>query len=96
MRRLLMMLVFALAFGAAQGCSGDKADGPGADQEGGGQAGRDGDEEQKEGEHEGAGVGDFIDYATGKLPIEKGRQIEKQVRDIQAEANKRLEDAMGE
>ncbi len=40
-------------------------------------------------------VSDFVDYATGKAPIEHGERIKRKFRKIQDEHNKRLEEAMG-
>jgi hypothetical protein len=44
----------------------------------------------------GAGVSDFVDYAIGKMPIEQGERIKRDIRDTAAEHNKRLEEAMDE
>ncbi|MHC4506355.1 MAG: hypothetical protein ACYTFI_23925, partial [Planctomycetota bacterium] len=41
-------------------------------------------------------VSDFADYATGKKPIEQGKQIKRRFRKIQDEHNRKLEEAMGE
>ena len=40
-------------------------------------------------------VGDFVDYATGKGPIEHGKRIKRRLRKIQDERNKRIEEQMG-
>lgn len=57
-------------------------------------------ETRADGAEEGVGIGadirEFVDYATGKTPIERGEQIKKQIRDIQAERNRQLEGVMGE
>ena len=52
-------------------------------------------EEVQEQKGIGDNVGDFVDYATGKAPIEHGKRIKRRFRNIQAEHNKRLEEAMG-
>ena len=40
-------------------------------------------------------ISDFADYATGKGPIEHGKRIKRRFRKIQAEHNRKLEEAMG-
>jgi len=54
-------------------------------------------EEKEVQEQQGIGedVSDFVDYATGKKPIEQGKQIKRRFRKIQAEHNRRMEEAMG-
>lgn len=42
------------------------------------------------------GVSDFIDYAIGKTPIERGERMKKQIRDAAAKRNKQFEDVMNE
>ncbi len=42
------------------------------------------------------GVKDFIEYATGKAPIEQGERLKKQIHDISAERQRQSDEAMGE
>ena len=95
-RSAVLVAVFVAAVGAAFGPGAGCAEKETAPEGAQAQQGEEADRTEDPGADAGAGVGDFVDYATGKLPIEKGRQIERKVRDIQAEHNRQLEEAMGE
>lgn len=43
-----------------------------------------------------AGVGDVIDYAIGKTPIEQGKRMEQDIRSIQKEHDEQLEKVLTE
>ena len=40
------------------------------------------------------GLRDFIDYATGKTPIEKGREMKKRLREIEEKRKRQLDEVM--
>ncbi|MHC5053451.1 MAG: hypothetical protein ACYTKD_01900 [Planctomycetota bacterium] len=42
------------------------------------------------------GVGDAVDYAIGKKQIDAKKRMESQIRDIQEDRNRRIEEALGE
>ncbi|MHC4250041.1 MAG: hypothetical protein ACYS9X_13010 [Planctomycetota bacterium] len=42
------------------------------------------------------GVGDAVDYAIGKKQIDAKKRMESQIRDIQTDRNRRIEEALGE
>ncbi len=84
-----LVMLFTFAGLAVTGCGQKESVAPQGDQTGQ-------ETEDEAAEDEDVGVEDFVDYATGKLPIEKGRRIEKQIRDIQAERNRQIEDALEE
>ncbi len=76
-----LWLAVILAGAAALGCSKKEAKSEGAQSE---QAEKD------------VGVKDFVDYATGKAPIEQGKRLKNQIRDITAERERQSEEALGE
>ena len=42
------------------------------------------------------GVGDVVDYAIGKKQIDAKKRMESQIKDIQSDRNRRIEEALGE
>ena len=86
--------VLLVAAFSASSCG--KKPGPAPAQPGAGAPAASGEEKEVQ-EKKGIGeeVSDFVDYATGKGPIEHGKRIKSRFRKIQAEHNKKLEEALG-
>ena len=78
MKRLVAFLVVLLAAAAAALVVYEKSQ----------------DEARKGKRKDDVGIRDFIDYATGKTPIEQGRKLKKQIREIEAERKRRLDEVM--